>query len=76
MKKSTVLSSTLATGPNRVAELKIIAVVTGITLLLFGDFTRYGFYGFLFWANLLLLIASYVQLLPPALRRIRHPTEL
>jgi hypothetical protein len=36
---------------------------------IFGDFTRYGFYGFLFWANLLLLIASYVQLLPSALRR-------
>jgi hypothetical protein len=35
---------------------------------LFGDFTQYGFYGFLFWANLLLLMASYVQLLPPALR--------
>jgi hypothetical protein len=40
---------------------------------LFGDFTRYGFYGFLFWANLLLLMASYVQLLPPALRRVQHP---
>jgi hypothetical protein len=38
---------------------------------LFGDFTRYGFYGFLFWANLLLLIALYVQLLPPALRQIQ-----
>jgi hypothetical protein len=36
-----------------------------------GDFTRYGFYGFLFWSNLLLLIAAYVQLLPPALRRPR-----
>lgn len=40
---------------------------------LFGDFTRYGFYGFLFWANLLLLMASYVQLLPPALRRNQQP---
>ena len=40
---------------------------------LFGDFTRFGFYGFLFWANLLLLIATYVQLLPPALQRIRKP---
>jgi hypothetical protein len=39
---------------------------------LFGDFTRYGFFGFLFWASLLLLIATYVELLPPALRRIRQ----
>ena len=38
---------------------------------LFGDFFRYGFYGFLFWADLLLLIASYVVLLPPALAASR-----
>lgn len=40
---------------------------------LFGDFIRYGFYGFLFWANLLLLLAMYVQLLPSVLRRILKP---
>jgi hypothetical protein len=40
---------------------------------LFGDFSRYGFYGFLFWSNLLLLMASYMELLPPALRRFREP---
>jgi hypothetical protein len=40
---------------------------------LFVDFTRYGFYGFLFWANLLLLMALYVQLLPTALRRVQQP---
>jgi hypothetical protein len=38
---------------------------------LFGDFSRYGFYGFLFWADLLLLIALYVEILPAALRRSR-----
>jgi hypothetical protein len=38
---------------------------------LFGDFFRYGFYGFLFWADLLLLTALYVELLPPALRQLR-----
>jgi hypothetical protein len=38
---------------------------------LFADFFRYGFYGFLFWADLLLLMALYVELLPPALRRFR-----
>jgi hypothetical protein len=39
---------------------------------LLGDFVRYGFYGFIFWANLLLLIALYVELLPPALRWFRE----
>jgi hypothetical protein len=39
---------------------------------LFGNFTRYGFFGFLFWANLLLLMALYVQLLPPSLRRVQQ----
>jgi hypothetical protein len=38
---------------------------------LLGDFFRYGFYGFLFWADLLLLMALYVELLPLALRRFR-----
>ena len=42
---------------------------------IFGDFTLYGFCGFLFWANLLLLIALYVQLLPTALRRFQKPPE-
>lgn len=37
---------------------------------LFGDRFHYGFYGFIFWADLLLLVASYVVLLPPALRQI------
>jgi heme exporter protein D len=40
---------------------------------LLGDFFRYGFYGFLFWSDLLLLMASYVELLPPVLRRRRQP---
>jgi hypothetical protein len=40
---------------------------------LFGDFYGYSFFGFLFWADLLLLVALYVELLPPALRRFRVP---
>ena len=40
---------------------------------LFGDFFRYGFCGFLLWADLLLLIALYLELLPPVLRRVREP---
>jgi hypothetical protein len=39
---------------------------------LLGNFSGYGFFGFLFWANLLCLIAIYVELLPPALRRFRE----
>lgn len=35
---------------------------------LVGSFALYGFCAFLFWADLLLLIASYAILLPPALR--------
>ncbi len=38
---------------------------------LLGDFTGYGYYAFLFWANLLCLIAIYVEFLPLALRRFR-----
>jgi hypothetical protein len=37
---------------------------------LLNDFFLYGFYGFLFWADLLLLMAFYVELLPPALRAV------
>jgi hypothetical protein len=40
----------------------------------FGNFAVFGFLGFLFWANLLLLVALYVQLLPPALRQIQKPS--
>jgi hypothetical protein len=38
---------------------------------LFGNFMHYGYFGFLFWANLLLLIATYIQLLPTALSEIQ-----
>lgn len=38
---------------------------------LLDDFSGYGFYGFIFWANLLLLIALYVEFLPSVLRRSR-----
>ncbi|UCG62164.1 MAG: DUF2029 domain-containing protein [Candidatus Zixiibacteriota bacterium] len=38
---------------------------------LLDNFSAYGFCGFLFWANLLCLIAIYVEFLPPALRRFR-----
>jgi hypothetical protein len=49
-------------------------VLTNIVFFnLFGDPYSYGFYGFLFWADLLLLVALYMELLPPALRRLREP---
>jgi hypothetical protein len=38
---------------------------------LIGDHFGYGFYGFIFLTNLLLLVVSYVELMPPALRKVR-----
>jgi hypothetical protein len=38
---------------------------------LIGDNIRYGYVGFIFWADLLLLIATYIGLLPTAMRQIR-----
>lgn len=38
---------------------------------LYDDSSRYGFYGFIFWANLLLMMALYVEFLPSVLRRSR-----
>jgi len=40
---------------------------------LFDNFLGYGFIGFLFWADLLLLIATYVELLPPTLHALAYP---
>jgi hypothetical protein len=47
--------------------LASIALSNIVFFNLLGSFYRYGFFGFLFWANLLLLIVSHVELLPPAL---------
>jgi hypothetical protein len=38
---------------------------------IFGDRHNYGFYGVTFWTDLLLLITTYIVLLPAALRQIR-----
>ncbi len=82
-KKSAPGTLTAGQPPHASARVRARAAVTLLLLLpsivlsnivffnLLGDFTRYGFYGFLFWANLLLLVAVYVQFLPPALRRVR-----
>ena len=43
---------------------------------LFDNFLGYGFIGFLFWADLLLLIATYIELLPPALNALAYPHRL
>ncbi len=48
-----------------------VAVSNMVFFNLLGDRFRYGNVGFIFWADLLLLVASYVQLLPPALETIR-----
>jgi hypothetical protein len=65
--------------PHRGAAVAFFLLLASIVLSnivffnLFGDPYSYGFYGFLFWADLLLLVALYVELLPPALRRLREP---
>ena len=48
-----------------------IALSNIVVFNFFGDFFSYGFWGFLFWASLSLLIASYWVLLPTALRQLR-----
>lgn len=45
-----------------------IVFSNSVFFALVGSFPLYGFCAFLFWADLLLLIASYTILLPPALR--------
>jgi hypothetical protein len=37
-----------------------------------GNSHEYGFYGAIFWSDLLLLAASYMELLPSVLRQIRR----
>jgi len=39
---------------------------------LIADHTRYGYLGYIFWADLLLLLISYIDLLPPAWRKVRE----
>jgi hypothetical protein len=56
--------------------IKLLLLLTSMALSnivffnLLGSFYRYGFFCFLFWANLLLLFISYVELVPRALRRM------
>jgi hypothetical protein len=53
--------------------LVLSMVISNIVFfVLLGDFVGYGLLGFLFWANLFLLIGLYLQLLPPALRSQRQ----
>jgi len=48
--------------------LPSVALSSVVFFTLLGDFHRHGFCGFIFWADLLLLAALYVELLPRALR--------
>jgi hypothetical protein len=63
---------------NRRAAIAFLLLLPSIVLsnifffILVGDFDSYGFYAFFFWANLSLLVALYVELLPPALRHLRE----
>lgn len=52
--------------------LIISIVISNIAFFnLFGVFVGYSFSGCLFWSNLMILLASYIVLLSPALRRLR-----
>ena len=60
----------------KVASLLILAsiIISNIVFFnLLGNRFDYGFYGFIFWADLLLLVASYVVLLQSAWRQFRVP---
>jgi hypothetical protein len=52
--------------------LLVSVIVSNIVFFnLLGDRFKYGSLGLIFWANLLLLVATYMELLPTALRQIR-----
>jgi hypothetical protein len=56
--------------------LLISIVISNIVFFNFvGDYTSYGFIGFIFWANLLLLVVSYMEFLPSALQQFRTSRE-
>jgi len=58
----------------KVASLLLLVsiVISNIVFFnLIGDKVIYGSVGFIFWANLLLLVVSYMELLPSALQQIR-----
>ena len=53
--------------------LLISIVISNIVFFNFiGNRSAYGSVGFIFWADLLLLVVSYMELLPTALRQIQH----
>ncbi|MBM4423756.1 MAG: DUF2029 domain-containing protein [Chloroflexi bacterium] len=59
----------------KVASLLLLAsiVISNIVFFnLIGDRIAYGSVGFIFWADLLLLVVSYMELLPSTLRQIRR----
>jgi hypothetical protein len=56
----------------KVASLLILTSIAISNIVFFnfiGDSILYGSFGFIFWADLLLLLVSYMKLLPSALRR-------
>jgi hypothetical protein len=64
--------------PRRVIAviLLLISIVTSniVFFNLYDDHLHYGSYGFIFWSDLFLLIATYMELLPSALHQIRAKT--
>lgn len=72
--RETEANSRKWTSPGRVsAALFLITSIVISSSVFFnlyrGHFYYYGFYGFIFWADLLLLVATYLELLPATLRK-------
>jgi hypothetical protein len=62
----------------KVASLLLLVsiVISNIVFFNFvGDYISYGSIGFICWANLLLLVVSYMELLPSALQQFRTSQE-
>jgi len=60
--------------PMRAVAMLLLLTSTIVSNIVFfnhiGGRFGYGYYGFIFWADLLLLVISYIELLPSALRKV------
>jgi len=62
----------------KVASLLLLVSIVISNIIFFnliGDRITYGSIGFIFWADLFLLVVSYMELLPSMLRRVRVTTR-
>jgi hypothetical protein len=78
------LPGTAALAEKRISPARLISMLllfvsilisNTIFFNLLNDRHNYGFYGFVFWADILLLITTYIAVLPAALRQIRSSSD-